>query len=176
MATLVLTILGDDRPGLVSALSAPVSAHGASWERSEMSRLAGKFAGIVVLSVPRERLDQLVAELAALATQGLHVTIERTDEPADDPVDEQPVQRLNLELLGADRPGIMAEISAALAQAQVSIEELSTDVREAPMAGGTLFEARAVLSAPADGDTGALRRVLEALADELMVDLQLSED
>jgi len=176
MATLVLTILGDDRPGLVSALSAPVSAHGASWERSEMSRLAGKFAGIVVLSVPRERLDQLVAELAALATQGLHVTIERTDEPADDPADEQPVQRLNLELLGADRPGIVAEISAALAQAQVSIEELSTDVREAPMAGGTLFEARAVLSAPADGDTGALRRVLEALADELMVDLQLSED
>ena len=59
MTTLVLTILGDDRPGLVSALSAPVSAHGASWERSEMSRLAGKFAGIVVLSVPRERLDQL---------------------------------------------------------------------------------------------------------------------
>jgi len=180
MATLVLTILGDDRPGLVSALSAPVNAHGASWERSEMSRLAGKFAGIVVLSVPRERLDQLVAELAALATQGLHVTIEQTDEPADDPADERaqgrPVQRLNLELLGADRPGIVAEISAALAQAQVSIEELSTDVREAPMAGGTLFEARAVLSAPADGDTGALRGVLEALADELMVDLQLSED
>ena len=176
MATLVLTILGDDRPGLVSALSAPVSAHGASWERSEMSRLAGKFAGIVVLSVPRERLDQLVAELAALATQGLHVTIERTDEPADESGEDQRVQRLNLELLGADRPGIVAEISAALAQAQVSIEELSTDVRDAPMAGGTLFEARAMLSAPADGDTGALRGVLEALADELMVDLRLSDD
>jgi len=172
MATLVLTILGDDRPGLVSALSAPVNAHGASWERSEMSRLAGKFAGIVVVSVPGARLEQLVAELGALATQGLQVTIERTDEPAV----ELPVQRLHLELLGADRPGIVAEISAALAQAQVSIEELSTDVREAPMAGGTLFEARAVLSAPADGDTGALRGVLEALADELMVDLQLSED
>lgn len=171
MATLVLTVLGDDRPGLVSALSGPVNAHGASWERSEMSRLAGKFAGIVVVSVAPERLEPLVAELTALATQGLQVTVERTDEPV-----QPPAQRLHLELLGADRPGIVAEISAALAQAQVSIEELSTDVRDAPMAGGTLFEARAVLSAPVGGDTEALRVVLEALADELMVDLRLSDD
>ena len=69
----------------------------------------------------------------------------------------------------------MAEISAALADAQVSIEELSTDVRDAPMAGGTLFEARAVLSAPSGSDTDALRAVLEALADELMVEIRLSD-
>ena len=69
----------------------------------------------------------------------------------------------------------MAEISAALADAQISIEELSTDVRDAPMAGGTLFEARAVLSAPVGGDLDALRAVLEALADELMVEIRLSD-
>jgi glycine cleavage system regulatory protein len=171
MATLVMTVLGDDRPGLVSALSAPVSAHGASWERSEMSRLAGKFAGIVVVSVPDDRLDALVADLTALRTAGLEVTIERTDEPPP-----QPAQRLHLDLLGADRPGIVAEISAALAEAQVSIEELSTDVRDAPMSGGTLFEARAVLSAPLGSDASALGAVLEALADELMVELRLSDE
>ena len=171
MATLVLTILGDDRPGLVSALSGPVSAHGASWERSELSRLAGKFAGIVVVSIPSDRLDALVAELTALGTQGLQVSFERTDEPPP-----QPSQRLHLDLLGADRPGIVAEISTALAEAQVSIEELSTDVRDAPMAGGTLFEAHAVLSAPLAGDTDALRAVLEDLADELMVEIRLSDD
>ena len=170
MASLVLTILGDDRPGLVSAVSAPISAHGASWERSEMSRLAGKFAGIVVVSVPTGRLDALVADLAALESHGLQVIVERTDEPA--PLVSH---RLHLDLLGADRPGIVAEISAALADAQVSIEELSTDVRDAPMAGGTLFEARAVLSAPVNSDTDALRAVLEALADELMVELRLSD-
>jgi glycine cleavage system regulatory protein len=170
MATLVLTVLGDDRAGLVSALSAPVSAHGAGWERSEMSRLAGKFAGIVVVSVPEDRLDPLLADLEALAGQGLHVTVERTDEPA-----ELTSQRFALELLGADRPGIVAEISAALAAARVSIEELRTDVRDAPMAGGTLFEARAVLVAAPDTDTDALRRVLEQLADELMVEITLSE-
>jgi glycine cleavage system regulatory protein len=170
MASLVLTILGEDRPGLVSAVSAPISAHGGSWERSEMSRLAGKFAGIVVVSVPADRLDDLVAELTALETQGLQVIVEPTDEPAP-----HLFERLELELLGADHPGIVAEISAVLAEAQISIEELSTDVRDAPMAGGTLFEARAVLSAPLGGDTEALRSVLEALANELMVEIRLSD-
>ena len=62
-----------------------------------------------------------------------------------------------------------------MADARVSIEELSTDVRDAPMAGGTLFEARAVLSAPLGSDVDGLRAVLEALADELMVELRLSD-
>src|SRR6478609_8575162 len=105
MASLVLTILGDDRPGLVSTVSAPISAHGASWERSQMSRLGGKFAGIVLVTVADRLLDPLVADLAALGDQGLHVVIERTDVPV-----EPQSQRLTLELLGADHPGIVAEV------------------------------------------------------------------
>ncbi len=171
MATFILTVVGDDRPGLVSAVSAPISAHGASWERSQMSRLAGKFAGIVLVTVADRRLDALVADLGALDDQGLKVVIERTSDPVE-PVS----QRLSLELLGADHPGIVAEISASLATRQVSIEELSTEVREAPMSGGTLFEARAVLNAPADADTEVIRSLLESLANELMVDIVLSED
>ena len=169
MATVVLTVLGDDRPGLVSALSAPISDHGASWERSQLAQLAGKFAGIVVVSVPDERYDALVAELAGLAE--LQVTLERTDQ-------EQPgeSQDFVLELLGDDRPGIVAEISAALAEAGVSIQELTTDVRAAPHAGGMLFEARALLDAPVGAELDDVQAVLEGLADELMVDITLSVD
>lgn len=168
MATFVLTVLGEDRPGLVSALSGPISAHGASWERSQLAQLAGKFAGIVVVSVADERYDALVADLEAV--EGLQVVLERSDA-----VPQRESQGLVLELLGDDRPGIVAEVSAALAEHDVSIEELTTDVREAPHAGGMLFEARAVLDAPRAADQEALRRALEALADELMVDLTLSE-
>ena len=170
MATFILTVIGDDRPGLVSAISAPVNAHGASWERSQMSRLAGKFAGIVLVAVPDDRLDALVADLAALKDQGLQVAVERTDVPV-----ERESIRLHLELLGADHPGIVAEISTSLADRGVSIEELSTDVRDAPMAGGTLFEARALLVAPPTTSTDALRSMLEELADELMVEIRLSD-
>ena len=136
-----------------------------------MSRLAGKFAGIVLVTVADQRLETLTADLAALGAQGLQVTIEGTDEPV-----ERESQRLHLELLGADHPGIVAEISASLATRQVSIEELSTDVREAPMSGGMLFEARAVLNAPLNTDTDSLRSMLEGLAHELMVEIRLSDE
>src|SRR4051812_20055056 len=109
MATIVLTLLGDDRPGLVSALSTAITTHGASWERSELAQLAGKFAGIVVVSAPDDRCDALVADLHALESAGLTVTLERTDVP-----DERPSRRVSLELLGTDRPGIVAEISSTL--------------------------------------------------------------
>ena len=125
----------------------------------------------MLVAVRDERLDALVADLMALKAQGLHIVLERTDEPV-----ERESLRLHLELLGADHPGIVAEISASLAARGVSIEELSTDVREAPMAGGTLFEARAVLNAPPTTSKDALRSMLEGLADELMVEIRLSDD
>jgi len=127
--------------------------------------------GIVLVSVANEKAQALIKDLTALEAQGLDVGIERTVEP-----EEAESLRLGLELLGADHPGIVAEISASLAQQRVSIEELSTDVRDAPMAGGTLFEARAVLNAPPTTSTEDLRKMLEALADELMVDITLSDD
>lgn len=171
MATFILTVLGDDRPGLVSAISAPINAHGASWERSQLSRLAGKFAGIVVVSVAEARVEALTADLHALSGQGLQVLVERTDEPV-----EEGAVRLTLDLLGADHPGIVAEISAALAARDVNIEELSTDVLDAPMSGGTIFQAHAVLTAPLSTSTDELRSLLEGLANELMVDIRLSDD
>jgi glycine cleavage system regulatory protein len=170
MATFTLTCLGDDRPGLVSDLSGPINAHGASWKRSQMARLGGKFAGILLVEVRDDRAEALVADLAALAEVGLDVTVERTDPPA-----ERQSIRLALELLGADRPGIVAEVSAALAAHRVGIEELSTDVREAPMSGGHLFEAQAVLEAPSSASADTVRSLLEAIADELMVDITLSD-
>jgi len=171
MAHLVLTILGDDRPGLVSAVSAPVNARGGSWEHSQLAHLAGKFAGIVLVSVPDTASDALLADLYALEEQGLHVQVERTDLPAED--DQV---RYELELVGADRPGILAEISAFLAERQVSIENLVTELVDAPMAGGLLFEARAVLVAPESATAADLRESLETLADRLMVDVHLSVD
>lgn len=171
MATLIFTVIGDDRPGLVSTVSAPVSTHGANWERSRFARLAGKFAGIVLVTVPDERLDALAEDLRGLESQGLQIDIERTDE-----LREEESQQLRLELIGADHPGIVAEITASLASRRVSIEDLSTDVRDAPMAGGTLFEAQALLKAPPTMSTEELRSMLEDLADDLMVELTLSEE
>lgn len=167
-ASLVLTVIGRDRPGLVSAVSGPVEARGGSWQQSQMARLAGEFAGIVLVTVPEDAVADLESDLAGLAADGLRVDVRRSDEPA--PTSASPVA---LHLLGTDRPGIVAEISRTIARHGVGIESLATDLREAPMAGGVLFEVTAQLSAPADGDLDELRAALEQIADELMVDLTL---
>ena len=169
MAHFVLTVIGDDRPGLVSALAARIQAHGGSWEHSQLSQLAGKCAGLVLVSAPDSEAEALSTDLQALEDDTLSVLVERTDEPVED---ER--ARFDLELVGADRPGIVAEISALLAERGVSIEDLVTDLVDAPMAGGRLFEARAVLVGPESASAAGLREALEELADRLMVDVHLT--
>ena len=52
MASLILTVVGPDRPGLVRAIAEAVAARGGSWLESRMARLAGQFAGIVLVEAP----------------------------------------------------------------------------------------------------------------------------
>lgn len=80
---------------------------------------------------------------------------------------------LDLDLVGPDHPGIVREISRCLAQHGVSVEEMETDIRGAPMAGGALFYARARVRAPARLSEDVLRQDLEELASALMVDITL---
>lgn len=172
MAQLVLTAIGDDRAGLVTAMSDVVAAHGGNWERSQMAELAGKFAGIVLVTVPEDRVDELVVALAGLKEQGLLDV--RADPAGTGASDDLPT--VVLDLVGTDRAGIVRDVSRALASSGVSIDELSTTTRDAPMAGGTLFEAHATLHLPPGVSLDDVRRALEAVADELMVDLDLRAD
>ena len=54
MIPLVLTYVGDDRPGLINAVSEKIAAFGGTWLESRSARLAGKFAGILRVNVPEE--------------------------------------------------------------------------------------------------------------------------
>ena len=168
---LVLTVIGPDRPGLVRAIAHEVVSAGGDWLESRMATLAGTFAGVVLVAVPHERADALGARLQALQSQGLRVGVEVGS------ADPLPVsgRLLQLELLGQDRPGIVREVTHLLAERQVSVEELETDTISGAFSGETLFRARARLRVPAALPTEALRGLLEDLANELMVDVNLEE-
>ena len=168
--SLVLTIIGLDEPGVVEAVSDAVLAHGANWEASKMARLAGRFAGILLVTVDADKADAAVHDLRALEVKGLKVAIERS---ADEQRSES--RSFRLELVGNDRPGIMREISRALAARGVNVDELSTECGAAPMAGGTLFKMVASLSSPPSVTQSELREALETIAHDLMVDLSLDE-
>ncbi len=171
MATLVLTVIGDDRAGLVDALAGPIADNGGNWDRSHMARLAGKFAGIVVVTLPDGHVDALAASLEGVQAQGLldvRIAIAASDGPVDT------ASLLQLHLIGQDRPGIIREVASALAQREISIEELETSTISAPMSAEQLFEATASLRLPVGADLEALQRALEDIANELMVDLDVT--
>ena len=168
--SLVLTVIGEDKPGIVERVSEPILAAGANWEESRMARLAGKFAGLLRVSVDADRADALTAGLTALERDGLKVVVERSA------AGEAGTSRsLRLDLVGNDHPGIIRDISRVLARHHVNIEELETNVTSAPMSGETLFRARAHLRIPATVTFEFLRSQLERLAGELMVDVALED-
>jgi glycine cleavage system regulatory protein len=168
--SLVLTVIGDDRPGIVERVADPILAAGGNWEESRMARLAGKFAGLLHVSIEEERADALAARLAALHADGLAIVVERSAGREDGAF-----RPLRLELVGQDHPGIVRDISRVLAGAHVNIEELETDITSAPMSGEALFRARALVGVPSTITLDQLRHRLEALAGELMVDLALDD-
>jgi len=166
--TLVFTVQGPDRTGLVEAIADRIAASGGNWEASHMARLAGQFAGIVLVTVERERIDAVASALRGLSVHGLEVTARVSAPPA-----AAPGSRVRLELTGNDRPGIVRDVSRVLAERAVNVEELESSVASAPMSGAPLFTARAVLHVPPQLTLGELRASLERLAGELMVDLSV---
>ena len=168
MTSLILTLIGPDRPGLVEALAGPIAAHGGNWLESRMAHLAGKFAGILRAEVPADRADALIAVLGQLERQGLKVVVER-----DDLVAGAAQAHWVVELEGLDRPGLVHEISQVLADRGVNIEELATDRTTAPMSGEAIFRSRARISVPPRADAVELRTRLERLAGDLMVQVSL---
>lgn len=168
-AILVLTVIGPDRPGLVETLSRTLAEHGGNWQQSRMARLAGHFAGVLQASVPTTQVEPLTGALAALAAQGLNVNIVSGQEE----LPGSAARRLTLEVVGQDRPGIVRDITTILAAKGINVEALDTEYTSASWSGENLFQASAELTLPADVDLHELRDSLEALADELMVDLSL---
>ena len=167
---LVFTVIAADQPGVVELLSQTVADHGANWLGSRMARLAGEFAGIVEVDVPEASADALCVALNALDRHGLRVQLGRS-EPSE------PAQgawlSVGLELVGDDRPGIVHEISQALALRGVNVSELATSCESAPMSGEPLFRATASLLLPSGAAIEELRAELEKIAQDLMVDLTL---
>lgn len=170
MPDLVLTLIGPDHPGIVEAIAEPIARHGGNWLESRMAHLAGKFAGILRIEVPPGREDSLTSALRALEASGLKLTIEASPAAAAEPGSRTYL----LELVGLDRPGIVREISHALAERGVNIEELTTDRTSAPMSGELLFRSRARVSVPPRSDPDRLRERLEQLAGDLMVQITLA--
>jgi glycine cleavage system regulatory protein len=168
---LVLTFVGDDRPGLVSEISQSVASHGGTWLESRSARLAGKFAGILLVRIPDESVIPLETALAKLAPSGLRISIDRGAAGEAG----RPARTVKLDVVGKERPGIVRDVTQALTGLGVNIEEFTSGLEGEPFTGVEMFRATARLSVPEGLKLDDLRKALERLAAEMMVDLTVGE-
>ena len=167
--SIVLTVVSDDHPGIVEALSDVIANHGGNWTESSMMSLAGKFAGILLVQVPAEQVDEFISALDALESQGMQIVAQRSDSE----LNTDAAREYSIDLVGQDHPGIVHEITEVLVKHGVNVQELETTVQSASMSGESLFMAHASLFVPAEADLEKLQDELEDLANELMVDIEL---
>lgn len=169
MKSLVITFVGDDRPGIVESISKIIVQHDGEWVESRLANLSGKFAGVLRANLPAEKCESFSADLKA-STEGLSITIEQVN---DTKIPEIKEQCYRLELVGQDRPGIIHRISSVLVNNGATVEDLESEVTEASMSGEKLFKANITLCLAEGYSADKLSEVLEDLANELIVDIEL---
>ena len=173
-STIVMTVIGPDRAGIVEDVSGVVSEHGGNWLDSRMVHWAGEFAGVLRVEIDRSLESELRAALALLSDKGLQVLVRGDEQPGDSGQGER--EEVSFRLVGQDRPGIIANVSRIISQFGANVEELHSSCESAPMTGETLFQAQAKLSVPKGRSVENLREALEAIASDLMVDLSLDSE
>jgi len=170
--SVVLTIIGPDRPGLVRTLSNTIAESGGNWLESRMAHLGGQFAGILHVQVNADEADELIDALGRLESEGLSVNAQRSGQI--DTTEEGNTVRL--EFVGHDRTGLVREMTAALARRKINVEKLETQVVSAPMSGEPMFTANALLRIPGDVAEDEVREEIEHIADQLGLDVSLEAE
>ncbi len=166
---LIISVISDDKPGVVKALANAISANGGNWLESRLAQLAGKFAGVIRVAVSTQERESLCKALAALSAQGIKAVVDNADEKALDPT----AKTAAFTAVGPDKAGIVYEISQAFAHYHINVEELNTHYSSVPHSGEPMFEAEGTLSVPEGTDWDKLLDQLDEIADSLAIDVKI---
>ena len=163
MESMLITLTGPDRPGVVELLSGWVAELEGSWKDANLHYVAGQFAGIIEVNLPVGRQAELANSLQGLRDyQYLIQPIEQSRAEVQ--------HKTRLTVTGNDRSGIVKEISQAVNQAGGNILKLKTRCRPAPNWGGDLFRAQLLVGVEHTQQLDNIRANLESISNDLMVD------
>jgi glycine cleavage system regulatory protein len=168
---MILSAIGRDRPGLTQALADAVLAAGGNWLESHLSHLGGQYVGAVLVELEADRVTELERAVGAVDERGLHVTLV----PAGDAAVQAGGDMVRIELVGQDRPGIVREVTAALAPLGANIEDFVSVTENGAWSGERLFRATARATLPAGTSMGQVQEALEAISAEIVADLTFSK-
>jgi glycine cleavage system transcriptional repressor len=129
MGLFAVTVIGQDRPGIVAALTRVLVSRQCNLEDTEMTILHGQFAMILIVTAPEDATSADLEEALAAGTAGLDLSVTAGAIPSAAAEAEQPGGELwSVTLYGTDRPGIVAEIAGLLAGEGVNIMSMETRV------------------------------------------------
>ena len=172
MQTVLLSISGHDRPGIIRDVSEALLELDANIEDSSMTALRGRFAMMLIVSLGGDSsLGELKARMSELEQRtGLHV--QSLELPAEEFNRRAPEPDCVVTVHGADRPGIVHAVSAVIADMSASVVDMST--RSQPCQDGSHLYMMAMEVAAGDA-LDALREKLSETAAELDVDIEVHE-
>ncbi|MDN4503781.1 ACT domain-containing protein [Alteromonadaceae bacterium BrNp21-10] len=167
MKHIVITLVGADRTGIVENVSSLIFKFNGNWLASNLSKMAGQFAGIIEIMIPDENLEGFETELTKL--KGLRCIVNEEANIKNDAED----RRVSISIVGNDKPGIIQEVTSAINHAGANVVKLQSVCESAPNWGGELFKADILISLPAELDIDDVTDNLEAIANDLVVEINL---
>ena len=171
--SIVLTLTGPDRVGIVEDVAEALLGLGANVENSRMARLGGEFAILMLVSLPSERAGEVERALGHLASAGYKVTTSETSTASDAFAGWS---RYRVDVSGADHEGIVREIAAGLSQRGINIESAETGTTSAATTGVTLFTMSAVVLVPPSLVEEEWMAALAEAGADANVDIEVSID
>jgi glycine cleavage system transcriptional repressor len=170
----LLTVFGKDRPGMVAGVTQALFDLGGNIEDASMTRLGGEFAMMFVTGVPAHvTLSGLQKKLAGLEKKvGLQLSAKPIT-PQLARAAKRPEPRYLISVYGTDRPGIVFQLTQALAQRKVSITDLHT--QSIAQGGSALYVMLLEVQVPAGLDIDELREELDRLRQSLQVEITLQD-
>ena len=170
MKQLVISAIGTDRPGLVDRLTEALAGYHANIADSRMVNLRGRFAIIMLAEVTDDRVDELRQRLPAVA-ESIGLTAFVADADSGDAT--IPGVPYRIRTYAMDQVGLVHQITHALSELNVNIEDLTTRLEHGPHTGTPLFSMEMVVTVPTDVPLKQMRQNLETLCAELNCDLDI---
>ena len=120
----MLTVVGKDRPGIVAHVTSALFDGGCNLGEASMMRIGGNFT-IMLMVQHKGTAKSLLGMLAAVAESlELHVHVDKIEGELHRHVEPD----VMITVFGADRAGIVAKVTGALAEAGLDILNLESDV------------------------------------------------
>ena len=161
---IILSIIGPDKPGIVSDVSRIVKNHSGNIEKSRMIRLGDFFTIMVLITINRENITNLNNELINYSDYKISIhELEKTFKDINK-------DTYTIHLNGLDTEGLVYNITHELSKLDINIEELRTNIGNAPMSGLALFSLTAKITHP-KLDHALLKKKMNTLASKLDVNI-----